>query len=183
MKEKWFWHWLASYQRRRRSGSGVSNQKHWACDLELWEEGASTKENRQVGRKMWNSVVDTIFELLARHPNLSSEREGRHERGDFEAPRPEWKQRGLQQTQLLFGLILAEESREHLEYSFEILRWDFSSVLFHTYPVSREDFRLIKYLMADSTLREWPEERMWSQTWRGKMGEERHKRGMQGKRI
>lgn len=67
----------------------MSNQKHWACDLELWEEGASTKENRQVGRKMWNSVVDTIFELLARHPNLSSEREGRHERGDFEAPRPE----------------------------------------------------------------------------------------------
>lgn len=40
---------------------GVSSQKPWDCVLGALEKDASTKENRQVGGKMWISFVDMLF--------------------------------------------------------------------------------------------------------------------------
>lgn len=43
------------------------------------------RKNKEVGRKMWNLLVDLSLELLARYPDLSSEGEDRCGGGDIES--------------------------------------------------------------------------------------------------
>lgn len=93
-------------------GRGVRNQKQWGSVSGPWEEDAAPMQNRQVAGRMWNSVVDMSFELLADTKACPRER-GQAWRWGFlshldlmRAPK------GNGANQLLFGLILAEESGE-----------------------------------------------------------------------
>ena len=92
---------------------GVRNQKEWDSRSGLWKKDTSTKQNRQVGGKMWNSVVNMLLVLLAR------ERGQVWRRGSWSHLDLNESSNGCVAKQLLFGLILAEESREsHLSTHF-----------------------------------------------------------------